>query len=141
MSVGAARARYWSARPLPERDWRRSITCARTPNDGPLCRRTERLLVIASQSPQENYSTRVGDFQGFRGNRDSDWNTRSCGIARIWYEGAAQNYMKLFVAHKMTRNNTLNKVHVAATEPPQLLSRNTNMFGEATAQSRFQILC
>jgi len=25
---------------------------------------------------------------------------------------AAQNYMKLFVAHKMTRNNTPNKVHV-----------------------------
>ena len=24
--------------------------------------------------------------------------------------------MKLFVAHKMTRNNTLNKVHVAATD-------------------------
>jgi len=24
----------------------------------------------------------------------------------------AQNYVKLFVAHKMTRNNTLNKVHV-----------------------------
>jgi len=23
-----------------------------------------------------------------------------------------QNYTKLFVAHKMTRNNTLNKVHV-----------------------------
>ena len=53
----------------------------------------------------------------------------------------AQKYMKLFVAHKMTRNNTLNKVHVAETELPQLLSRNTNMFGEATAQSRFQILC
>jgi len=37
----------------------------------------------------------------------------------------AQNYMKLCVAHKMTRNNTLNKVHVAATELPQLLSQNT----------------
>jgi len=36
-----------------------------------------------------------------------------------------QNYMKLFVAHKMTRNrNTLNKVHVAATELPQLLLQN-----------------
>jgi len=33
----------------------------------------------------------------------------------------------------MTRNNTLNKVLVAATELPQLLSQNTNMFGEATA--------
>jgi len=53
----------------------------------------------------------------------------------------AQNYMKLCVAHKMTRNNTLNKVHVAATELPQLLSQNTNMFGEATAQSRCQTLC
>jgi len=53
-----------------------------------------------------------------------------------------QNYKKLFVAHKMTRNNTLNKVHVAATElPQQLLSQNTNVFGEATAQSRCQTLC
>jgi len=33
----------------------------------------------------------------------------------------------------MTRNNTLNKVHVAVTELPQLLSQNTNVFGEATA--------
>jgi len=33
----------------------------------------------------------------------------------------AQNYMKLFVAHKMTRNNTLNKIHVAATKLPQLM--------------------
>ena len=30
--------------------------------------------------------------------------------------GGAQNYRKLFLAHKITRNNTLNKVHVAATE-------------------------
>jgi len=51
--------------------------------------------------------------------------------------------MRLFVAHKMTRNNTANTVHVAATELPQLLSQNTNrpMFGEATAQSRCQTLC
>jgi len=49
---------------------------------------------------------------------------------------------KLFVAHEMTRNNTLNKVHVAATELPQLLSQNANKkFGEATAQSRCQSLC
>ena len=34
-----------------------------------------------------------------------------------------QNYMKLnlFVAHIMTRNNTMNEVHIAATELPQLL--------------------
>jgi len=32
------------------------------------------------------------------------------------------------------RNNTPNKLHVAATELPQLLSQNTSMFGEATAQ-------
>jgi len=39
------------------------------------------------------------------------------------------HYMQLFVAHKMTRNNALNKVQVAATELPQLLSQNrsTNM--------------
>ena len=37
----------------------------------------------------------------------------------------------VFVAHNMTRNNSLNhKVHVAATELPQLLSQNTNMFRE-----------
>ena len=39
----------------------------------------------------------------------------------------------------MTRNNTLNKVHVAATEPPQLLSQNTDMFGEATGQSHVRL--
>jgi len=45
--------------------------------------------------------------------------------------GEGQNYMKL-VAHKMMRNNynTVNKVHIAANELQQLLSRNTNMFGE-----------
>ena len=46
------------------------------------------------------------------------------GVARIWWE-EAQNYMKRFVAHKMTLNNTLNMVHVAASELPQLLSQNT----------------
>ena len=40
----------------------------------------------------------------------------------------AENYVKLFVAQKMTRNDALNRVHVAATERPQLLSQNTNMF-------------
>ena len=39
-----------------------------------------------------------------------------------------------FVSDTMTRSNTTIKVHVAATELPQLLSQNTNMFGEATAQ-------
>jgi len=34
-----------------------------------------------------------------------------------------------------------NKVHVAATELPQLLSHNTNIFGEATAQNRCLTLC
>ena len=48
----------------------------------------------------------------------------------------AQNYMKLFVAHKMTRNTTMNKIDVAATELPQLLhvalvaeNMNAFMFG------------
>jgi len=38
--------------------------------------------------------------------------------------------MKLFVAHKMTRNSTLNEVHVAATElpQPQLLSQNRDVW-------------
>jgi len=48
---------------------------------------------------------------------------------------SAENCMKLFVAHKMTRNNTLNKVREAVTELPQLLCyRRIQMFGEATAQ-------
>ena len=49
--------------------------------------------------------------------------------------------MKLFVTHKMMQNNTLNKVHVAATELPQMLSQNTGMFGEATTESRCKTLC
>jgi len=48
----------------------------------------------------------------------------------------AQNYMKLFVAHEMTQNNTVNKVHVAATELPQLLSQNTNMFGKSLKKNK-----
>jgi len=32
----------------------------------------------------------------------------------------------------MTRNNTLTKVYVAVTELSQLMSQNTNIFGEAT---------
>jgi len=47
------------------------------------------------------------------------------GVARMWYKGrGAQNCMKLIVA----RNNTMNKVHAAATELPQLLSQNTICF-------------
>jgi len=39
-----------------------------------------------------------------------------------------------FVSCIMTRNNTMNKVHVAATELQRLLKhQNTNIFGEATA--------
>jgi len=38
------------------------------------------------------------------------------------------------VSYIVTRNNTVNKVHVAATELQQLLKQNTNIFGEATAQ-------
>jgi len=34
---------------------------------------------------------------------------------------------------------TLNEVHVAATELPQLMSQNTNMFGKATAQSLHKV--
>ena len=71
----------------------------------------------------------------------------SGGVARIWCEGGRWptwgtklHDRLLFVARKMMRNNTLNKVHVAATELPQLLSQNT-MCGETTAQSRCQTLC
>ena len=45
--------------------------------------------------------------------------------------------MKLFVAHKMTQNNTLNKVHVAATAT----SADAQLFGEATAQMVTVRLC
>ena len=48
----------------------------------------------------------------------------------------AQNYLKIFVSHKMTRNGTPNKVHVAATELPQLMLQNA-----ATAQCHCQTLC
>ena len=50
--------------------------------------------------------------------------------------GGAQKHMKLFVAHKMTQNSTLNKIPVIATELQQLLLglQNTNMLGEVTAQ-------
>ena len=34
----------------------------------------------------------------------------------------------------MTRNNTLSKTRVAATELPQRLSQSTNMFGETTTK-------
>jgi len=36
----------------------------------------------------------------------------SSGVARIWSDGWAKNYMELFVTRKMTRKNTLNKVHM-----------------------------
>jgi len=48
-------------------------------------------------------------------------------------QGGTRLHETLFVAHKMIRSNTLNKVHVAATELPQLLSQNT-MVAEATAK-------
>jgi len=41
----------------------------------------------------------------------------------------------------MTQNNTLNKVHVAITELPLLLSQNRNVFGKATTQSRYKTSC
>ena len=69
--------------------------------------------------------------------------TRKVEVSRwcSWCEGGTKLH-ETFVMHQMTRNNTLNKVHVAATELPQLLmSQNTNMFREATAQSRWQTLC
>ena len=52
------------------------------------------------------------------------------GVARIWCKAGAENNMTL-LSHT-TRNNTQNKVHVTGSELPQLLSQNTNMFGEAT---------
>jgi len=69
------------------------------------------------------------------------------GVDRVWYEEGAQNYVKIFVAHKMTRNNTLNKVRIAATGLPQLLSQNRAYSykytggGETTAERRRQALC
>ena len=43
--------------------------------------------------------------------------------------------MKVICLIIMTRNNTMNKVHVAATEVQQLLKQNTNTFGETTTQT------
>jgi len=56
-------------------------------------------------------------------------------------EGGGHKTTCNFLSHKMTQNNTLNQVHVAETELSQPLSQNTNMFGEATVQSRDQTLC
>ena len=55
------------------------------------------------------------------------------GVARICFDGGT-NYMKIICLGKMSRSNTVTKVHVAATELQQLLKQNTNVFGEATAQ-------
>ena len=41
--------------------------------------------------------------------------------------GGAQNYMKLSVVRKITRNNTLNKVHVAVTELYRSCCRKTQI--------------
>jgi len=49
--------------------------------------------------------------------------------------------MKLSVAHYMTRNNTLNKVHVAATELPQLLYRRIQICLERQPQKVAVRLC
>jgi len=63
--------------------------------------------------------------------------TKSCPIFQI------RSPFEIFVAHKMTRNNTSTvSVHVQ----PRLNYRSCclkiqNMFGEATAQSRCQTLC
>ena len=38
--------------------------------------------------------------------------------------GEGTKLHETFIAHEMTRNNTLNKDHVAATELPQLLLQN-----------------
>ena len=60
---------------------------------------------------------------------------KSVALPESGTEETQEDYMRHFVAHKMTRNNTLNinKVHVAETELSQLLSQNTNVFGQATA--------
>jgi len=57
------------------------------------------------------------------------------GVARIWCKGCKLHEILLLLSHEMMRSDTLSNVHVAATELPQLLSQNTNIIGEATAQS------
>jgi len=51
--------------------------------------------------------------------------------------------MKLYMAclHRAAINNTMNEIHIAATELRQLLAQNTNMFGEATVQCHCRTLC
>jgi len=77
------------------------------------------------------------DFTAESGSLDGQ--LRNCLDLNQWrrqdlqVRGGEQNYMKLSVVHKTTGNKTLNKDHVAETKLPQLLSQNTNMFGEATA--------
>jgi len=57
------------------------------------------------------------------------------GVARIWCERGNTKLHENYLSHIMTRNHTINKVHVAATELQQLLKQNTNIFGEETAQN------
>ena len=68
---------------------------------------------------------------------------RSTPVARRQdlLRGGTKLHKSFFLEHKMTRNNTLHKVHVAGTELPQLLSQNTNMFREAAAQRCCQTFC
>jgi len=49
--------------------------------------------------------------------------------------------MNLFVAHKMTQNNALNNIHVAATDLPQRLSWNTNVYLERQPHTGAVGLC
>jgi len=59
------------------------------------------------------------------------------GVVRIWCERRGTKLHETFCrTHEMTQDNTLNKVRVAATELQQLLSLNTSMSIESTAQSR-----
>jgi len=51
--------------------------------------------------------------------------------------GALKSTRKSFVLYIMTRNNTMNKVHVASTELQQLLKQNTGMQEFASKISKF----
>jgi len=78
-----------------------------------LCQPGSELVAIADLSTSKTSQQYVHTVDGIS------------GVARILCERGETKLHEIFVAHRMTRNNTVNKVHVAATELPQLVSQNT----------------
>jgi len=83
-----------------------------------------------AQNRPDNFPSYLPDNHHYCSNdvylREGGQNTTpTYGVPRIWCDWYTKKLPGIFVADKMTRNNTLNKVDVDATELPQLLSQNT----------------